>query len=98
MTRAVSPFLCRFVRVAMLILEKQGRVNQVLKHLGSPLDEVGVVLLLENSRQELYARQLEFDLFDNGSLGTVRGITLAKSSVLFSGFSRRLPGCGMGTC
>lgn len=82
----------------MLIVEKLGRVNRVLKHLGSVHDEVGVVLLPENGRQELYAGQLESDLFDNGSLSTVRGITLAKCSVLFGGFSGRLPGCGMGTC
>ena len=77
----------------MLIVEKQGHVNRVLKHLGSAHDEVGVALLPENGRQELYARQLESDLFDNGSLSTVRGITLAKCAVLFGRFSRRLPGC-----
>lgn len=82
----------------MLIVEKQGRVNRVLKHLGSAHDEVGVVLLLENVRQELYARQLEFDSFHNGSLGTVRGITLAKCWCFFVGFLGRLPGCGMETC
>lgn len=60
-------------------------MNRVLKHLRSAHDEVGVVLLLENDRPELYARQLEFDLFDNGSLGTVRGITLAKCSLLWRG-------------
>ena len=62
-------------------------MNRVLKHLGSALDEVGVVLLLENVRQELYARQLEFDLFHNGNLGTVRGITLAICWCFFGGFS-----------
>ncbi|EEJ53910.1 hypothetical protein F4555_002019 [Mobiluncus mulieris] len=53
----MSPFL-RKVRtasgaVAVQIVEKQGRVNRVLKHLGSAHDEAKLAVLLEIGRKEL---------------------------------------------
>ncbi|EEZ91965.1 ISMsm6, transposase [Mobiluncus mulieris 28-1] len=57
---------------AVQIVEKQGRVNRVLKHLGSAHDDATLAVLLEKGRRELCPGQLEFDLFDTGSPGTSR--------------------------
>ncbi|EEZ90853.1 ISMsm6, transposase [Mobiluncus mulieris 28-1] len=72
----MSPFL-RKVRtasgaVAVQIVEKQGRVNRVLKHLGSAHDEAKLAVLLEIGRKELRPGQLEFDFnsLDTGSCST----------------------------
>ena len=51
----MSPFLRR-VRTAsgataVQIVEKQGRVNRVVKHLGSARDEASLKVLLEKGRQ-----------------------------------------------
>lgn len=67
---------------AVQIVEKQGRVNRVLKHLGSAHDDATLAVLLEKGRQELCPGQLEFDLFDTGSPGTSRATTLSKRSTL----------------
>lgn len=72
----MSPFL-RKVRtasgaVAVQIVEKQGRVNRVLKHLGSAHDEAKLAVLLEIGRKELRPGQLEFDFnsLDTGFCST----------------------------
>ena len=54
---------------AVQIVEKQGRVNQVVKHLGSALDEASLKVLLEKGRRQLCPDQLEFDLFGTGCPG-----------------------------
>lgn len=61
----MSPFL-RKVRTAsgataVQIVEKQGRVNRVVKHLGSARDEASLKVLLEKGRRQLFPDQLEFD-------------------------------------
>lgn len=45
----------------MQIVEKQGRVNRVVKHLGSARDEASLQVLLEKGRRKLRPDQLEFD-------------------------------------
>ncbi|MDY5147252.1 IS1634 family transposase [Actinotignum timonense] len=82
----MAPFL-RKVRTAsgataVQIVEKQGRVNRVIKHLGSAHDEATLAALLEKGRQELSPGQLKLDLFDSGSPGSPRASTLAKRSTL----------------
>lgn len=49
---------------AVQIVEKQGRVNRVVKHLGSAHDEATLAALMEKGRRELRPGQLEFD-FDS---------------------------------
>lgn len=88
----MSPFL-RKVKTAsgataVQIVEKQGRVNRVLKHLGSAHDEAQLQVLLEKGRRELRPGQLEFDLFDSGSPGSLRATTLSKHSTLLWGVLR----------
>ena len=63
-------------------MEKQGRVNRVVKHLGSARDEASLKVLLEKGRRQLCPDQLEFDLFDTGCPGAWRAVTLSKCSVL----------------
>lgn len=72
----------------MQIVEKQGRVNRVVKHLGSARDEASLKVLLEKGRRQLCPDQLEFDLFDTGCPGASRAITLSKCSVLLWGVLR----------
>lgn len=67
---------------AVQIVEKQGRVNRVVKHLGSARDEASLKVLLEKGRRQLCPDQLEFDLFGTGCPGASRAITLSKCSVL----------------
>ena len=88
----MSPFL-RKVRTAsgataVQIVEKQGRVNRVVKDLGSARDEASLKVLLEKGRKQLCPDQLEFDLFDTGCPGASRATTLSKCSVLSWGVLR----------
>lgn len=88
----MSPFL-RKVRTAsgataVQIVEKQGRVNRVVKDLGSARDEASLKVLLEKGRKQLCPDQLKFDLFDTGCPGASRATTLSKCSVLLWGVLR----------
>ena len=61
----MSPFL-RKVRTAssataVQIVEKQGRVNRVVEHLGSARDEASLQVLLEKGRRKLRPDQMEFN-------------------------------------
>jgi len=60
------------------ILAKHGRVNRVIKHLGSALDETKLQLLPEKGRRDLSPWQLEIDLFDTGCVDASRANTLSK--------------------
>ncbi len=88
----MPPFLRR-VRTAsgataVQIVEKQGRVNRVVEHLGSARDEASLKALVEKGRRQLRPDQLEFDLFGTGCPGASRVITLSKCSVLLWGVLR----------
>ena len=88
----MSPFL-RKVRTAsgataVQIVEKHGRVNRVVEHLGSARDEASLKVLLEKGRRKLRPDQMEFDLFDTGCPGASRAMTLSKCSVVLWGVLR----------
>ncbi|WP_175957109.1 hypothetical protein [Schaalia sp. Marseille-Q2122] len=61
----MTPFIRR-VRtasgaVAVQIVEKQGRKNVVLKHVGSAHSEAELAVLMQAAREELHPDQLAFD-------------------------------------
>lgn len=70
----MPPFLCKVKTASdatvVQIVERQGRVDRVLKHLGFAHDDATLVVLLEKGHRELYPGQLKFDLFDTGSSST----------------------------
>lgn len=105
----MSPFL-RKVRTAsgataVQIVEKQGRVNRVVKHLGSARDEASLKVLLEKGRRQLCPGQLEFDFNCLDNKISYTPIVQHQSSTLLwqvlqdsyrvLGFDQAIGGCGL---
>lgn len=92
----MPPFL-RKVRTAsgataVQIVEKQGRVNRIVKHLGSARDEASLKVLLEKGRRQLCPDQLEFDFNCLDNKISYTPIVQHQASTLLWRFSKTLTG------